>query len=298
MYAILGISGQVGGATARTLLAKGAKVRGIVRDPEKARGLARDGVELSRADAGDAAALEAALKGVEGAFVMIPPYFAPAPGFPEARAVIASIRRALATARPPKVVYLSSIGAQHDHGVGLITTLHILEREMGTLPIPGAFLRPAWFMENSVWDVASARDQGEIASYLQPLDRKFPMIATADIGRAAAETLLENWSGRRTIELEGPERYSPNDSAAAFAKLLGRAVRAKIVERSQWEAQFESQGTPRERNEPRIEMLDGFNSGWIEFAREGTEYRKGVVTLEEGLRTLVEPKSLERPASA
>jgi NAD(P)H dehydrogenase (quinone) len=298
MYAILGISGHVGGATARTLLAKGAKVRGIVRDPEKARGLLRESVELARADVGDAAALEAALKGVEGTFVMIPPYFAPAPGFPEARAVIASIRQALAAARPPKVVYLSSIGAQHDHGVGLIPQVHILEQEMGTLPTPGAFLRPAWFMENSVWDVASARDHGEIASYLQPLDRKFPMIATADIGRVAAETLLENWSGRRTIELEGPERCSPNDLAAAFAKLLRRPVRAKVVERSQWEAQFENQGTPRERNEPRIEMLDGFNSGRIEFEREGTEYRKGVVTLVEGLRTLVQPKSLERPASA
>jgi NAD(P)H dehydrogenase (quinone) len=36
MYAVMGITGNVGGAVARTLLAKGEKVRGIVRNPEKA----------------------------------------------------------------------------------------------------------------------------------------------------------------------------------------------------------------------------------------------------------------------
>ena len=32
MYAVMGITGNVGGAVARTLLAKGEKVRGIVRN--------------------------------------------------------------------------------------------------------------------------------------------------------------------------------------------------------------------------------------------------------------------------
>ena len=36
MYAVMGITGKVGGAVARTLLARGEKVRGIVRNPEKA----------------------------------------------------------------------------------------------------------------------------------------------------------------------------------------------------------------------------------------------------------------------
>jgi uncharacterized protein YbjT (DUF2867 family) len=36
MYAVMGITGNVGGAVARTLLAKGERVRGMVRNPEKA----------------------------------------------------------------------------------------------------------------------------------------------------------------------------------------------------------------------------------------------------------------------
>jgi NAD(P)H dehydrogenase (quinone) len=45
--------------------------------------------------------------------------------------------------------------------------------------MPIVFLRPAWFMENSSWDVAPARAQGIIPSFLQPLDKPVPMVATA-----------------------------------------------------------------------------------------------------------------------
>jgi NAD(P)H dehydrogenase (quinone) len=45
MYAVMGITGNVGGAVARTLLAKGEKVRGIVRNPEKAEEWQKQGVD-------------------------------------------------------------------------------------------------------------------------------------------------------------------------------------------------------------------------------------------------------------
>ena len=63
------------------------------------------------------------------------------------------------------------------------------DRRAGTLQIPVTCLRPALFMENSAWDVAEARDSGVIASFLQPLDKPVPMIATADIGRLAAQLI-------------------------------------------------------------------------------------------------------------
>ena len=48
MYAVMGITGNVGGAVARTLLAKGEKVRGIVRNPERAAGWQKQGVEPTK----------------------------------------------------------------------------------------------------------------------------------------------------------------------------------------------------------------------------------------------------------
>jgi uncharacterized protein YbjT (DUF2867 family) len=163
-----------------------------------------------------------------------------------------------------------------------------LEQELCSLPIPNAFIRAAWFMENSQWDVGPARERGEIDAFLKPLDRSFPMVATEDIGRLAAKTLQQEWSGNRYLELEGPRRYSPLDAAAAFSRCLGRPVRAVPVPHDRWAASFEKQGMAADRTAPRIEMLDGFNSGWIEFERNGTEPNLGSGTLEEAFQDLVQ----------
>ena len=72
MYAITGVTGHVGGAAARELLAAGAPVRAVVRDPEKGQAWAALGAEVAVADFTDRTALAAALAGCRGAFVMLP----------------------------------------------------------------------------------------------------------------------------------------------------------------------------------------------------------------------------------
>jgi NAD(P)H dehydrogenase (quinone) len=287
MYAVMGITGNVGGAVARTLLAKGEKVRGIVRNPEKAAEWQKQGAELFKADYDDVDALTAAFTGVAGVFVMVPPNFAPAPGFAETKATLKVLHEALSRALPLRAVYLSSIGAEQASGLGLITSSHLLEETLGDLPISQAFLRAGWFFENSAGDVASARNEGKIRFQLHPLDRKFPLVATADIGKAGAETLTENWSGIRHIEVAGPERYSPLDIADAFAAAAGRPVEAIAVPRADWETLWVSQGMPEGRTAPRAEMVDGFNSGWIHFGVSGTEHVNGTTPLREVITQLV-----------
>lgn len=282
MYAITGISGKVGGALARTLLSKGLPVRAIVRDPGKAQHWASQGCESALADMEDVAALTAAFRGADGVFILPPSNFDPSPGFPEARVVIDAVKAALEAARPRKVVCLSTIGAQASQS-NLLTQRSLMEHTLSQLSMPVTFLRPGWFMENSAWDVASARDEGIVRSFLQPLDKPVAMIATADVGRVAAELLQQDWTGTRVVELEGPQRVSPNDIAATFAKILGRDVRAEAVPRETWGALFRSQGMNDPM--PRIQMLDGFNEGWIEF--EGAPI-KGEVKLETVLRELVQ----------
>jgi NAD(P)H dehydrogenase (quinone) len=288
MYTIIGITGQVGGAAARALLKDGKKVCAIVRDKAKASAWETAGVELTVASLDDAAALESAFRGAEGVFAMVPPCFAPAAGYPETRGIVAVLHRALQAAKPARAVYLSSVGAHQSEGLGLITQSHILEEEMKSLPIPNAFVRAAWFMENSQWDVAPARERGEIDAFLAPLDRPFPMVATEDIGQLIANTLQQEWSGNRHLELEGPGRYSQLDAAETFARLLNHPVVAKPVPRDKWQTLFEDQGTSPDRTAPRIEMLDGFNSGWIDFeGGPGTEHVRGTRTQEEVFQDLL-----------
>jgi uncharacterized protein YbjT (DUF2867 family) len=285
MYAITGITGNVGGSTARALLTAGKKVRGVVRDKAKAAHWEKAGVELMTADINDAAALTEAFRGCEGVFVLVPPNFDPLPDFPEARGMGTALRTVLEAARPLRVVYLSTIGAQASQ-VNLLSQHSIIEEAIRPVAMPLAILRPAWFLENCNWDVAPAREQGLIPSFLQPLDRPVPMVATADIGTLAAGILQEQWNGRRIIELEGPKRVAPNEIAATFGKMLGRPVRAEIVPRESWEGLFRSQGMKNPT--PRIRMLDGFNEGWIDFEYTGTELFKGTQTLEDVLIKLLD----------
>ncbi len=125
-----------------------------------------------------------------------------------------------------------------------------------------------------------------IPSFLQPLDKPVPMVATADIGRVAAELIQETWSGHSVVELEGPHRVTPNEIAATFADLLGRPVRMEAVPRETWESLFKSQGMKNPT--PRIRMLDGFNEGWIEFESGEAGSRKGEIALRTLLKELVE----------
>jgi len=285
MYAITGITGKVGGALARALLFARQPVRAVVRDADKAREWAASGCEIAFASMNDASALAAAFEGAEGVFILPPSEFDPAPGFPEARAVIDSVKAALEWARPGKVVCLSTIGAQAAE-MNLLTQRTLMEQALSMLTIPVTFLRPAWFMENFAWDVAAARDEGVLVSYLQPLDKPVPMVATADIGRVAAELIQQDWNGHRIVELEAEHRISPNEAAATFAKVLGYPIKAQIVPRETWASLFKSQGM--KDPQPRIRMLDGFNEGWIEFEGKGADIRKGNTKLETVLRALVD----------
>jgi uncharacterized protein YbjT (DUF2867 family) len=284
MYAITGITGKVGGEVARTLLSAGHAVRAVVRDASKGAAWKKPGCEVSLADMSDATALTAAFKGATGVFVLLPPVFDPAPGFPETRATVDALRHALQAAHPQRVVCISTIGAQAKQP-NLLSQLSIMEQSFLDLPMPVAFLRPAWFMENCAWDVTFARDTGVISSFIKPLDRLFPMVATADVGRVAAELLQEVWMGVRVVELEGPNRVSPNEIAATFAEILARPVRVQEVARETWETLFKSQGMKHPM--PRIHMLDGFNEGWIDFEQSEASRVKGRVELKAVLQGLI-----------
>ncbi|MGY3606864.1 MULTISPECIES: NmrA family NAD(P)-binding protein [unclassified Bradyrhizobium] len=285
MYALMGVTGKVGGATARPLLAEGKRPRVIVRDRAKGESWAAQGCEIAIADLGDADALGRAFEGAEAAFVMLPPLFDPSPDWREAKAMIATLRAALTRGAPKRVVALSTIGADAERP-NLLSQLGLLERALSTIAMPVAFLRAAWFMENAAFDLASARDRGVITSYLQPLDRAVPMIATADIGNTIADLLQQQWSDTRIVELEAAERVSPAAIAAAFSKALGKPVRAEAVPRAQWETIFREQGM---RNPlPRMQMIDGFNEGWIDFADKGANARKGAVSIDAVIAAMVD----------
>jgi NAD(P)H dehydrogenase (quinone) len=285
MFAVMGITGNVGGAIANTLLKHGKQVRGIVRDEAKAQAWKDRGVELVVASYDES--LAAAFTGVEGIFAMIPPNMTPEPGFPDSIARIAAIKNAVSAAKPPRAAFLSSIGSEKDSGLGLITTTHILEEELGSTGVPSAFLRAGSFMENILYSIPAARATGQYFAFYQPLEHPYPLVATEDIGRIGAETLLQSWQGNRFVEISGPEYYSSNDVAVALGEALGQPISGVAVPRATWVETMAQHGIPAHLSGNYIEMLDSFNSGWIDFGVAGTEHVKGTIDLLTAVKSLV-----------
>jgi NAD(P)H dehydrogenase (quinone) len=292
MFTVMGITGNVGGSVAANLLAAGKTVRGVVRDPKKAQAWAERGVELAVSAYDDAASLAKAFEGAEGVFAMIPPDFAPAPGLPDQKRTIAAIRAALEQAKPGKAVFLSSIGSEQPKGLGLITSTHLLEQATRTLPIPVAYLRAGSFMENWLGALDHIRATGEMPFFYAPLDRRFPLVATRDIGLAGAKVLEESWTGERVIEVNGPEGGTDlHETAAAFGRALRREVKAVQLPEAAWQSALEAIGMPADRTGLYIEMVKSFNSGWIHFGNSGVETFHGPTTIEAFAQDLTSKES-------
>jgi uncharacterized protein YbjT (DUF2867 family) len=285
MFAVMGITGNVGGAVADTLLQHGKKVRGIVRDASKARAWQDKGVEIFTSNYDDH--LITAFSGIEGVFVMIPPNLIPEPGFPDSVKHIAATKKAILAVKPPRAVFLSSWGSEKTSGIGLIAANRILEQELEDSGVPSAFLRPAWFMENLVYSLSTARSTGNYFSLYQPLERPYAMVATKDVGKIGAQTLLQDWQGNRVIEISGPSSYSSKDVAAALGAAIGRPVAAVAVPRDSWVDTLAQNGMPADRSGAYIEMVDSLNSGWIDFGVPGTEHTKGTTDLVSTVKALV-----------
>jgi NAD(P)H dehydrogenase (quinone) len=289
MFAVMGITGNVGGAVANTLLQHGKKVRGIVRDDSRTQAWKDKGVEVVTANYDDQ--LTAAFAGVEGVFCMIPPNMVPDPGFPDSVARITAIKKAILAAKPPRAVFLSSIGGEKTSGLGLVTTAHLLEEEFGSTGVPSAFLRAGSFMENILHSIPVARTTGMYYAFYQPLEHPFPLVATDDIGRIGAELLLQTWQGTRFIEISGPTYYSSNDVAAALEKALDQPVTGVAVPREMWVDTLAQHGMPADRSGAYIEMIDSVNSRWIDFGVPGAEHIKGMIDLITAVKSLTKRAS-------
>lgn len=273
MFLVMGITGHVGGATAKHLLTQGQKVRAMVRNREKAAHWADHGVELVDGDWDDAAAIERALGGVEGAFVMLPSVWAPSPDFREAKRVIANYVEALTGAAPPRVVVLSSMGANRTRGMGMITALSLLEQALRRLTLPIAYVRAGGFFENFLYGLHIAQG-GTLPVNYNPTSRKSTMVATDDIGAEVA-TLLTGpaWTGHRFVELGS--MVSADEVAAQLGEVLQRDVEAFAIPRAGWPAAFEQFGIPKGQTGPAEAMFDAINAGWMDLGVADTEHVTG-----------------------
>lgn len=223
MYVVLGASGNTGHIVAKNLLARQQKVRVVGRNAAHLQPHAAQGAEIFIGDVTDASALTRAFQQADSAYVMIPPN--PTSNDPLAfeERVSDAIAAAVKNSKVKNVVALSSIGADKTKGTGPVIGLHNLEQKLNQ--IDGAnvlYLRAGYFMENTLPQAGAIRMAGSAVGPIRP-DLKLPMIASRDIGAAAADALLRlAFRGKQTQELQGQRDLSYTELAAIIGKSIGK----------------------------------------------------------------------------
>jgi uncharacterized protein YbjT (DUF2867 family) len=223
MYVVLGASGNTGHVVAKNLLTGGQKVRVVGRNAANLQPLAAQGAEIFIGDVTDASALTTAFHKADAAYVMIPPN----PTSSDFRAfqnrASDAIAAAVRKAGVKNVVSLSSFGADKPNGTGPVAGLHELEEKLNQ--IDGAnvlHLRAGYFMENTLPQVGAIRMLGSVIGPVSP-NLKLPMIATRDIGTAAADALSRlGFQGKQTKELHGQRDLDYTEAATIIGKAIGK----------------------------------------------------------------------------
>ena len=223
MYVIAGATGNTGNVVARKLLAQGQKVRAIGRSADRLGPLTAEGAEPFVCDLTDATALVKAFSGARAVYAMIPPSMM-SNDFRAYQAKVAdAIAHALEQAQVKYAVSLSSVGADKAEGTGPVAGLHYLEQTLNRiLELNVLHLRAGYFMENTLAQISIVQTMGITAGALRA-DLMLPMIATRDIGGAAADELIRlAFKGQQTRELLGQRDITMAEVATIIGKAIGK----------------------------------------------------------------------------
>ena len=283
MFVVFGVTGNTGKVVADTLLSAGKPVRVVVRDAKKGEPWKQKGAEVAVASVDDAAAVEAALRGASGAYVLLPPDYASHTNLADKKRQVDALVAAIPASGVGHVVLLSSVGAQHPDGTGPIKSLYDAEKRLSAVGVPMTFLRAPYFMENWASVLGPAKAEGKLYA---TFERSIPMIATKDIGKAAASLLVEGASKTQIVHLHGPAEHAPSDVAAALSRLLSREVTVVLIPKAHRVGALTAAGLTEDLAGLFAEMGEGVDAGLVAFDASGRDVR-GSTTLDEVLRGLL-----------
>lgn len=216
--AVLGATGQQGGAVAAALLDRGAPVRALVRNPGRAGHLADRGAQIAVADLDDPASLRAAFEGAAAVFAMTT--MTGSSGTEGEVAHGRAIADAARAVRVPHLVYSSVGGAERHTGIPHFESKWAVEQYLHQIGVPTTVLRPTFFMDNFSGGFAPRVEDGALV-LRAPLQPGVPlqMVAVTDIGQAAATALLDPQAvPGGAVELGGDEL-----TAEQIAEAFGRS---------------------------------------------------------------------------
>jgi uncharacterized protein YbjT (DUF2867 family) len=221
---ILGATGNVGSKTVKHLLGKGHTLRLIARGVEKLSAFKNEsGVEIHSGTATDSDFLSRVMKGSDVVFLMMPADFTAVNIGAYQDKLGLAIIDAIKKSGVKKVLNLSSVGGHTEEKTGIVAGLARQEKRLNDLTdVDVLHLRPSYFMENLLGNIPIIKNMHVNGSPIAA-DRAFPIIATADVARAAAEHLdSATWSGKSVQPLLGPKDYTMNEVTSVLSNAIGQ----------------------------------------------------------------------------
>ncbi|MGA8409821.1 MAG: NmrA family NAD(P)-binding protein [Candidatus Acidiferrales bacterium] len=300
MIVITGATGHTGRPAAEALLAKGEKVRVVGRDAKKLESLVQKGAEAFIGDVADAASMTKAFDGATAAYLLVPEDISQEDLRAYQERVSDCYAAAIANARVPYVVSLSSIGAQHAEKTGPIVGLHNLEQKLNRIPgLNVLHLRPGYFMENLLMSMPPLRSMGMLPGGLKG-DMAMPWIATKDIGAYAAVRLAaRDFSGSGTQELHGQRDISMKEAASIVGNAIGKPKLSYMqVPFMMLEPALVQMGLPKKTAALLIEMWKGGNAGLIAPEEQRSAKNTTPTTLESFVTEVFVPAYSAQAAKA
>ncbi|MFC5139293.1 NmrA family NAD(P)-binding protein [Actinomycetospora rhizophila] len=286
MITVLGAGGNTGGRVVRRLREAGVPVRAVGRDTARLAGAVSRGAEPTVGDITNPAFLTDALRGAEAAYVLMPLDLA-APGYRRQQEQVGTaIASALATAGVPRVVALSSLGADVERGTGFLEPLHEQEQRLAALDAQVTLVRPGLFFESFLPSLAPMQATG-VHHDTVDADVVLPMVATADVGDAAADALLDT-AAVGVREVLGAEDVTMPEAIARLGGVLGTPLRYERAPDDVMRAVLvEEAGLPADVVEEQLAMNAAFNRGAVQSLAGRTPATTTPTTLEQWAATLV-----------
>lgn len=231
MIVVTAPTGNIGGQVLEDVLASGAAVRVIARNPARLPTTVRNRVEVVEGSHGDINIVNKAFASADVVFWLVPPD-------PRAASVDAAYvdfsRPACQAFRRQgvkRVVGISALGrgTALEARAGLVTSSLKMDDLIAGSGVSYRAVTSPSFMDNILRQAELIKTQGMFATPIAG-DRKLPTCATRDIAAAAARLLLDpSWSGNGHVAVLGPEDLSFNEMAQILTDVLGKPVRYQQI---------------------------------------------------------------------
>jgi NAD(P)H dehydrogenase (quinone) len=217
---VTGASGQLGRRVVELLLESGAgNIIAATRTPEKLADLRARGVTVRQADFDDPASLEAAFAGVNRLLLIS----TDVAGQGDRRLnQHTNAVQAADKAGVKHLVYTSLMNPEPGTPVLLAGDHYGTETALAQSGLEWTVLRENLYAEVLIPTLSRAVQMGQLFSAIG--DGKVAYIAREDVARAAAAALKADFSGRRTLDITGPEALSQADLAAITTSITGKQV--------------------------------------------------------------------------